>query len=243
MPALVEADDDGLYVVKFRGAGQGPKALLAELLAGELAREAGFHVPELVLVNLDAELAKTEPDPDISDLLEASVGLNVALDYLPGSITFDPIKQPAPDAALASRILLFDAFVTNVDRSPRNPNLLLWHQRLFLIDHGAAFYFHHGWSEKDRLSGASDAYGMMAQHVLLPFAKALDEAATHLAGSLTKEVIERITTQLPADLLNAAGGFENAEAHRSAYADWLSARILAIPLLLKEANDARANLV
>lgn len=243
MPAIVEADDLGLYVVKFRGAGQGPKALIAELLAGELGRALGFDIPELVLVHLDKELAKAEPDPDISDLLEASAGLNVGLDYLPGSITFDPIRGPFPDAELASRILLFDAFITNVDRSPRNPNMLLWHRRLFLIDHGAAFYFHHGWSEADRLGGANEPFGMMSSHVLLPFAKSLDEAAAHLQSALTRDIIARIVAELPVGLLSAAGGFASAEAHRAAYADWLNERLLALPVLREEAEDARARLV
>lgn len=243
MPALVEGDDLGLYVVKFRGAGQGPKALIAELLAGELARAAGFEVPELVVVHLDAELAKTEPDPDISDLLEASVGLNVGLDFLPGSITFDPIRGLAPDAATASRLVLFDAFIANVDRSPRNPNLLVWHERLFLIDHGAALYFHHGWCEADRLSSASDPFGMMGQHVLLPRASALGDAADRLANALTDEVIDRVVGALPEPLLDAAGGFADEAAHRRAYADWLRARVLALPALREEAEDARARRV
>lgn len=243
MPALVEADDLGLYVVKFRGAGQGPKALVAELLAGELGRALGFHVPELVLVNLDGELAKAEPDPDISDLLEASVGLNVALDYLPGSITFDPIRGPFPSAETASRILLFDAFITNVDRSPRNPNMLVWHKRLFLIDHGAAFYFHHGWSESDRTRGALEPFGLMSSHVLLPFASKLDDAASHLAEVLTGDRIDDLVASLPESLLGFAGGFDDADSHRAAYAAWLKKRVHALPVLKEEAENARASLV
>jgi len=243
MPALVEADDLGLYVAKFRGAGQGPKALLAELLAGELGRALGFHVPELVLLRLDGELAKAEPDPDISDLLEASVGVNVGLDYLPGSITFDPIRGPFPSPELASRILLFDAFITNVDRSPRNPNMLVWHRKLFLIDHGAAFYFHHGWTEADRTSGASEPFGLMSSHVLLPFATQLDDARDHLASTLTKDVIENAVAKLPESLLDYAGGFDDPQSHRAAYAAWLNERVRALPLLKEEAENARASLV
>ena len=243
MPALVEADDLGLYVVKFRGAGQGPKALIAELLAGELGRALGFDVPELVLVEVDEALAKSEPDPDISDLLEASVGMNVGLDYLPGSITFDQIRGPFPSAELASRILLFDAFITNVDRTPRNPNLLVWHKKLFLIDHGAAFYFHHGWSESDRTSGASEPFGLMSSHVLLPFASELNDAAEHLASVLTSDLVERVVARLPEELLRFAGDFENPDSHRAAYAEWLRARVLALPMLQKEAEHARASLV
>src|SRR5687768_6591162 len=135
LPAIVEADDDGLYVLKFRGAGQGPRALIAELLGGEIARAAGLPVPEIVFVELDAELARTEPDPEIQSLIRASAGLNLALDYLPGAVTFDPIAEK-PDSDLSSSIVWFDAYVSNVDRTPRNPNILVWHRRLWLIDHG-----------------------------------------------------------------------------------------------------------
>src|ERR1700681_1213687 len=146
LPAIVEADDDGMYVLKFRGAGQGPKALIAELVAGELARAAGLPVPEIVFAHLDPDLARTEPDPEIQQLIKASAGLNLALDYLPGSVTFDPVVEKT-DAALASSIVWFDAFVTNIDRTARNTNMLLWHRRLWLIDHGAALYFHHAWTQ------------------------------------------------------------------------------------------------
>ena len=144
VPAIVEADDEGMYVIKFRGAGQGPKALIAELVAGEIARAAGLPVPEIVLIDLDPDLARTEPDPELQDLIRASGGLNVALDYLPGAVMFDPVAH-TPDAGLASAIVWFDAFVTNVDRTVRNTNMLMWHRQLHLIDHGAALYFHHSW--------------------------------------------------------------------------------------------------
>src|SRR6267154_1908731 len=155
LPAIIEADDDGLYVLKFRGAGQGPKALIAELLAGEIGRAAGLPVPEIVFVELPAELARTEPDPEIQSLISASAGLNVALDYLPGSVTFDPLVF-VPDPQLASAIVWFDAFVCNVDRTARNVNMLIWHRGLRLIDHGAALYFHHAWKQGD-------------EHALTPF--------------------------------------------------------------------------
>src|SRR6267142_1517811 len=144
LPAIVEGDDDGTYVLKFRGAGQGARALIAELVAGELARLLGLRIPEIVFTQLDERMAKTEPDPEIQDLLRASAGLNLALDYLPGSITFDPLVETI-DAKLASQIVWVDCFVTNVDRTPRNPNLLVWHKKLWLIDHGASLYFHHAW--------------------------------------------------------------------------------------------------
>ncbi len=143
LPAIIEADDDGLYVLKFRGAGQGPRALVAELVSGELARALGLPVPELVFVDLDADLARTEPDPEIQELIRASAGLNLALDYLPGSVGFDPVADRV-DATLASEVVWFDAFTSNVDRTARNTNLLMWHRRLWLIDHGASLYFHHG---------------------------------------------------------------------------------------------------
>ncbi len=170
LPAIVEADDEGLYVLKFRGAGQGPKALIAELIGGELARVAGLPVPELVLIELDAELARTEPDPEIQELIRASAGLNIALDYLPGSVMFDPVAVK-PDAALASAIVWFDAFVSNVDRMPNNTNMLMWHRGLQLIDHGAALYFHHAWD--NALGRAKDPFTRIKDHVLLPFASAL----------------------------------------------------------------------
>src|SRR5512134_621348 len=141
LPAIIEADDDGMYVLKFHGAGQGPKALIAELVAGEIARAAGLPVPEIVFIELDPDMARTEPDPEIQDLIRASGGLNVGLDYLPAAVTFDPVVFQ-PDAALASAIVWFDAFVTNVDRTARNTNMLVWHRQLHLIDHGAALYFH-----------------------------------------------------------------------------------------------------
>src|SRR5215470_8803960 len=146
LPAIIEADDDGMYVLKFHGAGQGPKALIAELVAGEVARAAGLPVPEIVFVELDPELARTEPDPEIQALIRASTGLNLALDYLPGAMTFDPVAEK-PEAALASAVVWFDAYVTNVDRTPRNTNMLVWHRRLWLIDHGASLYFHHTWKD------------------------------------------------------------------------------------------------
>ena len=148
LPAIVEADDDGMYVLKFRGAGQGPKALIAELVAGEIGRALGLPVPEIVFAELDPDLARTEPDPEIHALIHDSGGLNLAVDYLPGSVMFDPIVD-APDARLASRIVWFDALMTNVDRTVRNPNMLMWHRRLWLIDHGASLYFHHAshWEE------------------------------------------------------------------------------------------------
>ncbi len=243
VPALVEADDLGLYVVKLRGASQGPKVLVAELVAGEIARAAGLLVPELVYVDLDRELSASELDPEIFAPLSASAGLNLGLDYLPGSITFDPVVGPLPDAVTASRIVLFDAFVTNVDRTPRNTNLLCWHERLWLIDHGASLYFHHGWRPTDRLEGSRDPFVEVAQHVLLPQAAALAEAAAHLGAVVTNELIDHLVSQIPATWLESDHAFDDVEDHRASYVAWLRDRVAAIPLLLEEAQRARALLV
>src|SRR3954452_6112521 len=194
LPAIVEADDDGMYVLKFHGAGQGPKALIAEVVAGELARAAGLPVPEIVFVELDPELARTEPDPEIQDLIRASAGLNLALDYLPGAVTFDPVVE-RPDAGVASSIVWLDAYVTNVDRTARNTNMLMWHRRLWLIDHGAALYFHHSWDgyrERSR-----DPFSRVKDHVLLPLAGSLPEVDAQMVARVTTEVVERIVRLIP----------------------------------------------
>jgi hypothetical protein len=182
LPALVEADDEGLYVVKLRGAGQGDAALTAELLVGELARVAGLPVPEIVLVDLDPAFGKAEPDPEIRELLEKSAGLNLGLDYLPGAAGFDPLAKPSPLPDLASRVVLFDAFAMNVDRTPKNPNILSWHRALWLIDHGAALYFQHGWRPVDPLPLVDSAFAEVRDHVLLEWASQLATAETWLAG-------------------------------------------------------------
>src|SRR4051812_42135636 len=198
LPAIVEADDAGLYVLKFRGAGQGPKVLIAELVAGELARAAGLAIPEIVLIELDADLARTEPDPEIQQLIRASAGLNLALDYLPGSVTFDPIAD-TPDATTASSIVWLDAYVSNVDRTARNANMLMWHRKLWLIDHGAALYFHHGWTATSDHS--KDAFTRVKDHILLKFASALAEVDVTLTARLAPEKISEIVTLVPNEWL------------------------------------------
>lgn len=244
LPGLVEADDDGLYVVKFRGAGQGSKVLIAELLCGELARAVGLNVPELVWIELDAALGRAEPDSEIRELLKASVGRNLALDYLPGSITFDPVAGPAPDPKLAAEIVLFDSLVLNIDRTPRNPNMLSWHGGLWLIDHGAALYFHHSWSAENALPGVSNPFPPVKDHVLLPFARDFDAAATRLQTALSDAFIDEATAAIPDEFLaGPRDGFPEVSAHRSAYAAWLRARREAIPAVLEEAKRARALLV
>jgi hypothetical protein len=243
VPALVEADDLGMYVVKLRGAGQGVKALVAEWVAGELARTLQLAVPELVIVDLDRALADSEPDPELAEPLEKSAGQNLGLDYLPGSITFDPLADPAPTAELASRIVLFDAFVLNVDRTPRNPNLLSWHGRLWLIDHGAALYVHHAWRPETLLEGTRDPFTEVRAHVFLRWAASLGDAAAHLAATLTDEIFARIVDDLPAGWLSSGDGFGGDRAHRDAYFQWLRARRAFIPALVEEAERARALLV
>ncbi len=203
MPALVEADDDGLYVLKFRGAGQGPKALVAELVAGELARAYGLPVPELVLVELDPALAPAEPDQEIQDLLKASPGTNLGMDFLPGSLTFNPGARFAPDPALAAEVVWFDALVENVDRTAQNPNLLHWHDALWLIDHGAALYRHHGGS--DPVAEARRPFGLISEHVLMPWAGDLLEADARLAGRVGRAELQAILDQVPAAWLGSRG--------------------------------------
>ncbi|MCP3136185.1 HipA family kinase [Pyxidicoccus xibeiensis] len=242
LPAIIEADDAGLYVLKFRGAGQGAKALIAELISGELARAAGLRVPEVVLVDLDPALGRNEPDSEIRELLKASAGLNLALDYLPGSVTFDPVAGPFPDAAMASAIVGFDAFITNVDRTPKNPNMLSWHRDLWLIDHGASLYFHHSWEDWEARS--QGRFAPIKDHVLLPWASALPEAEGLLRARLTPQVVERTVAAIPESwLVGAESPFPTPDAHRAAYVTWLTRRVEALPAFLEEAARARAQLV
>ena len=234
LPAIVEADDDGLYVLKFRGAGQGPKALIAELVAGEIARALGLPVPEIVFMQLDPELARTEPDPEIQDLIRASGGLNLALDYLPGSLAFDPLTMPV-DAGLASAIVWFDALVGNVDRTVRNVNMLWWHRRLWLIDHGAALVFQHQWD--GYLERAARPFAPIIDHVLLASASALAEADATLPLRLPPPVIEAIVQQIPDAWLAADAPFADRAAQRDAYRRYFAAR-LQVPRTFAEAARA-----
>jgi len=235
LPAIVEADDEGLYVLKFRGAGQGPKALIAELVAGELARTLGLPVPEIVFMQLDPELARTEPDPEIQELIRASGGLNLALDYLPGSVTFDPLAEQ-PDATLASRIVWFDAFVTNLDRTPRNANMLVWHRQLWLIDHGAALYFHHQWN--DFLARSQSPFALIKDHVLLPYASQLVGVDAAMAECLTPELIQAVVAMVPDSWLPDDPMFSGPAAQRRAYADYFGRRLQAPRAFVEEAIRA-----
>lgn len=237
LPAIVEADDDGMYVLKFRGAGQGPKALIAELVAGEIARAAGLPAPEIVFVELDPELARAEPDPEIQDLIRSSAGLNLALDYLPGSVTFDPVVE-SPDADLASSIVWFDAYVTNVDRTPRNTNMLMWHRRLWLIDHGAALYFHHRWDKY--LERSRDPFPHIKNHVLLRFASSLREADSKMTGRITPDVIERVVKLIPDVWLVGDTTFGGSGQPRDAYIEYMLSRLAASQVFLEEAIHARS---
>lgn len=237
LPAIVEADDDGMYVLKFRGAGQGRKALIAELVAGELARAAGLPVPEIVFMELDPELARTEPDPEIQTLIRASAGLNLALDYLPGAVTFDALAE-RPSAELASAVVWHDAFVTNVDRTPRNTNMLMWHRQLWLIDHGAALYFHYNWG--NHLEQSTTSFPRIKEHVLLPFASQLPDADATLSRRLTPAIITDIVNLIPENWLEGDALFATTAAQRAAYRQYLQARLDSPRAFVQEAIRARS---
>jgi hypothetical protein len=238
LPAIFEVDDCGLYVVKFRSAGQGPKALVAEVIAAELARAAGLRVPELVAVEVDPALGRNEPDAEIRDLLNSSAGLNLGLDYLPGSITFDPVAGPAPSAEEASAVVWFDAFVTNADRTPRNVNLLTWHRQLWLIDHGAALYFQHAWDGRE--DRARMPFPLVRDHVLLPLASQLAGASERLAPRLAAGAIPAAVDEVPDQFLASDDRFGSPAEARAAYAGHLERRLAAASLFVEEAVRARA---
>ena len=214
LPGIVEADDDGLYVLKFRGAGQGPKALVAEVISGELARRLGLPVPELVVAELDPVVARAEPDEEVQELIKASAGANLGMDYLPGALGYDPVAHHV-DPQLASSVLAFDAFVENVDRSWRNPNLLIWHGGLWLIDHGATLYFHHNWP---RAGAVVNRPYKWDDHVLKPYATVLPTAGPELAARLTPALLAEVLALVPDEWL------DDPEQDRAAYLDHLSAR-------------------
>ena len=236
MPAVVEADDDGMYVLKFRGAGQGPRALVAEWIVGELARALGFDVPEIVFADLDPVLARTEGDPEIQSLIRASGGLNLALDYLPGAANFDPLAW-TPDLVLASRIVWFDAFTSNVDRSTRNPNMLLWHRHLYLIDHGAALYFQHGWDGDSERADAG--FPLIRDHVLLPWADDVRRADAELAPTLSADLVAGIVAQVPDAWLDGPDAFADAAGQRAAYTGYLLRRLAHRDAFVGEIERAR----
>ncbi|MES2454737.1 MAG: HipA family kinase [Bacteroidota bacterium] len=240
MPAIAEADDGFLYVLKFRGAGQGVKALIAELIGGEIARILGFKVPELVFAKLDEAFGRTEPDEEIQDLLKSSVGLNLALHYLSGSITYDPTVTKI-DGQLASQIVWLDCLLTNMDRTPRNTNMLLWHKELWLIDHGAALYFHH--SMQNWEAQAVKPFVLIKDHVLLPMATELDAVDKTFKALLTDEQIDQVVALIPSDWIAQDLGEESVEERREVYANFLKLRKANSEVFLKEAQNARAGLI
>lgn len=240
LPAIAEADDHFLYVLKFRGAGQGPRALIAELIGGEIARYLGLRVPELVFANLDEAFGRTEPDEEIQDLLKASVGLNLALHYLSGAITFDPTVTTV-DAKLASQIVWLDCFLTNMDRTCRNTNMLLWHKELWLIDHGAALYFHHSWQNWEEQ--AIKPFFLVKDHVLLPWASELESVNKEFSELLNPEKIASVINLIPDDWLEGETSFDSKTAHREAYKNFLTNRLAHSDIFLKEAQHAREILI
>ena len=237
VPGLMEADDDGMYVVKYHGAAQGPKALIAELIGGEIARALGLPVPEIVKVELDVLLAAAEPDPEIQDLIKASGGTNLGLDFLPGSLAFVPAVAPPTDPTLAADIVWFDAFIMNVDRTARNPNLLLWHRKLWLIDHGAALYPTHAWREMDARARAS--FPQIADHILLRFSGPIPEADARMRDRLDPNALSAIVTAIPEEWLDPFDPFSSPEEMRSAYLDFLVRRLDAASIFTEEAERAR----
>lgn len=236
LPAIVKADDDFLYVIKFRGAGQGKKALIAELVGGLIAKEIGLKVPELVFMHLDDSFAKTEPDEEIQDLLRFSVGLNLGLHFLSGAITYDPLVSPA-DSITASKIVLLDSLITNIDRTARNTNLLIWNNELWLIDHGASFYFHHNWNNWRTHLGRS--FPSIGDHVLLEKANNLPDAAAEIRSLLVKHKIEEIVSVIPDDWLQEDSMVITPDEKKVAYVEFLDSKLDMIDLLVKEARDAK----
>ncbi|WP_179348116.1 HipA family kinase [Winogradskyella pacifica] len=236
LPAIVEASDGFLYVLKFRGAGQGTKALISEFIGGELARAIGLKVPELVFMNLDDSFSKTEPDEEIQDLLKFSVGLNLGLHYLSSSITFDPLVSVA-DALTSSKIVLLDSIISNIDRTVKNTNLLNWNKELWVIDNGASFYFHHNWDTwKNHLTRT---FPLIKDHVLLERASLLSEASKTIVDTLDESTIEDIIYKIPEDWLTNESDTLTPEEMQKAYIEYLNSRLLKIDTLVKEAEDAR----
>lgn len=239
LPAIAEADDGFLYVLKFRGAGQGVKALVAEIIGGEIARRLGLKVPEIVFANLDAAFGRTEPDEEIQDLLKASVGLNLAVHYLSGAISFDAAVNKV-DECTASKIVWLDALLMNVDRTARNTNMLMWRKELWLIDHGAALYFHHSWNNP--VQQAMRPFAQINNHVLLPFASRLEEVNEMFQQLLSREVITGIVRLIPDGFLQWEEGLSPDEI-RKGYTDFISTRLQDATAFIKEANHARTSLI
>ncbi|MFT4804058.1 MAG: hypothetical protein ACJAZK_000410 [Psychroserpens sp.] len=236
LPAIVKADDGFLYVLKFRGAGQGKKALIAELLGGELARALGLKIPELVFMNLDDSFSKTEPDEEIQDLLKFSVGLNLGLHFLSNAITFDPLAYTV-DPLTASKVVLLDSIISNIDRTAKNTNLLHWNKELWIIDNGASFYFHHNWDTWE--NHLTRSFPLIKDHVLLKSASHLKEASQEITDLLSQVIIEDIISKIPEDWLLEEYNPLSPNEIRAAYAAYLNAKLNNIDTLVKEAEDAR----
>lgn len=236
LPAIAEANDGFLYVLKFRGAGQGPKSLIADLVGGEIARLAGLKVPEIVFAQLDAAFGRTEPDEEIQDLLRASEGLNLGLHYLSGAITYDPAVNKV-DALLASKIVWLDAFLTNVDRTARNTNMLTWQKELWLIDHGASLYFHHNWIDWDQQS--RKPFSAIKDHVLLSQATEIDLADIEMRKLITDSTIRAIVQLIPSTWLMADHGGDDPETIREVYYNFLATRLANSDIFVTAIKDAR----
>jgi hypothetical protein len=236
LPAIVKADDGFLYVLKFRGAGQGKKALISEFIGGELARAIGLKVPELVFMNLDDSFSKTEPDEEIQDLLKFSVGLNLGLHFLSSAITYDPLVSKV-DALTASKVVLLDSLISNIDRTAKNTNLLNWNKELWIIDNGACLYFHHNWETWE--NHLTRTFPLIKDHVLLPKATSLQKAADEIKQIIHSAVISEIVSKIPEDWLLSEGDFLNPDEMRTAYITFLNAKLVMIHELVKEAEDAR----
>ena len=236
LPGLVKADDEFLYVIKFRGAGQGKKALIAELIGAELARAMGLKVPEIVFMNLDDSFSKTEPDEEIQDLLKFSVGLNLGLHYLSGSIVYDPLVSVA-DPFTASKVVLLDSMISNIDRTAKNTNLLNWHKELWLIDHGSSFYFHHNWETWN--THLERTFPAIKDHVLLERATELPKAAEEIKANINEATITEIISKIPEDWLLSESDPITPQEKLAAYRKFLETRLAKLEVLVKEAQDAR----
>lgn len=240
LPAIAGADDEFLYVLKFRGAGQGVKALIAELVAGEIARALGLRIPEIVFCNLDTAFGRSEPDEEIQDLLKASTGLNLGLHYLSGAITYDPVVTTV-DAKLASQIVWFDCLVTNVDRTARNTNMLMWNRQLWLIDHGASLYFHHSWQNFEEQ--ARRPFVQVKDHVLLPMATEIETVDAEYHKILNAERIDSIVSLIPDEWLDDESATESLDEKKQIYKQFLKTRVAVSEIFVKEAKHAREALI
>lgn len=240
LPALAEADDDFKYVLKFKGAGHGVKALIAELIGGEIARVLKLQIPELVYANLDEAFGRMEADEEIQDLLKGSQGLNLALHFLSGAINYDPVVTVV-DPKMASQIVWLDAYITNVDRTFRNTNMLVWHKELWLIDHGASFYFHHSWANWEK--HAQSPFSLIKDHVLLPQASLLEEADALFKSILTNETLQAIVNLIPLEWLDWEDTEQSPEEVREVYFQFLLMRLNHSEIFINEAQNARKALI